>query len=729
MEQKTYSVYKVFLASSNELADDRKHFDEYIHKINHVLNGLGYHIEVVQWEFLDPAIPDDGRSQDVYNRQLKDCDECIVLFWHKLGKYTKEELDTAYKEKYSDGRLSRLTVYFKDSAPGSISPELQLFWDQFPQIHNERYPSSYRSIESVESDFLLYFVQREGITTSARVTLSDSQILLNGKPVGEISKMSLAYGNKPYQKLLNDVAELEQGLQSAKGTVRLALNTALEGKRKELQEMEEKLFAIAQTIMRITIDDPDDEQVRQAKDYAAEGKFEEALALLGEDELIAEAKRWSDLAAAVKNKQRVSVEKIVLRIQLLSASKSDNTWVQQCINLYKQAVAFARPCYAPFDLASLVFSQATFLQENNQFKEAAEAYLEVLSYFREQGDLPNVATTLNNLANLHRVTHYFKAAEKEYQEALAIYRELAKTTPEAYLPDVAMTLNNLATLHYDTHYFKAAEEEYQEALAKYRDLAKTTPVAYLPDVATTLNNLAVLHRNTHDFKAAEKEYQETLGIRRDLARTTPEVYLPDVAMTLNNLAILHYYTHDLKAAEKEYQEALGIRRELAKTTPEAYLPYVAGTLNNLATLHSDTHDFKAAEKEYREALAIYRELAQTTPEAYLPDVAMTLNNLASLHRNTHDFKAAEEEYQEALAKYRELAQTTPEAYLPNVAGTLYNMAILFAQQEQYGDAEKAAEESLAIYQQMAQKSESAFGSNVKNAQQLLDRIRKDMQSA
>ena len=78
---------------------------------------------------------------------------------------------------------------------------------------------------------------------------------------------------------------------------------------------------------------------------------------------------------------------------------------------------------------------------------------------------------------------------------------------------------------------------------------------------------------------------------------------------------------------------------------------------------------------------------------------------------------------------RELAKNAPEAYLPDVAMTLYNMAILFAQQEQYGDAEKAAEESLAIYQQMVQKNESAFGSNVKDAQQLLDRIRKDMQSA
>jgi tetratricopeptide (TPR) repeat protein len=349
----------------------------------------------------------------------------------------------------------------------------------------------------VESDFLLYFVQREGITTSARVTLSDSQILLNGKPVGEISKMSLAYGNKPYQKLLNDVAELKQGLQSAKGTVRLALNTALEGKRKELQEMEEKLFAIAQTIMRITIDDPDDEQVRQAKDYAAEGKFEEALALLGEDELIAEAKRWSALAAAVNNKQRVSVEKIVLRIQLLSAAKSDNTWVQQCINLYRQAVGFARQCYAPFDLASLIFSQATFLQENNQFKEAAEAYLEVLSYFREQGDLPKVAWTLNNLAVLHCYTHDFKAAEKEYQEALGIRRELAKNTPEAYLPDVAMTLYNMAILFAHQEQYGDAEKAAEESLAIYQQMAQKSESAFGSDVKDAQQLLDIIRIVMH----------------------------------------------------------------------------------------------------------------------------------------------------------------------------------------------------------------------------------------
>ncbi|MEB3120641.1 MAG: hypothetical protein VKL41_05395 [Snowella sp.] len=40
-------------------------------------------------------------------------------------------------------------------------------------------------------------------------------------------------------------------------------------------------------------------------------------------------------------------------------------------------------------------------------------------------------------------------AEQEYQEALQIRRELAAENPVSFLPDVATTLNNLAVLHSD----------------------------------------------------------------------------------------------------------------------------------------------------------------------------------------------------------------------------------------------------------------------------------------
>src|SRR5262245_52338509 len=84
-------------------------------------------------------------------------------------------------------------------------------------------------------------------------------------------------------------------------------------------------------------------------------------------------------------------------------------------------------------------------------------------------------------------------AEAEYAEALEIYRKLADVNHSAYLPDVATTLNNLAILHGDKNELAKAEAEYAEALEIYRKLADVNPSAYLPDVATTLNNLAILH--------------------------------------------------------------------------------------------------------------------------------------------------------------------------------------------------------------------------------------------
>ena len=58
-----------------------------------------------------------------------------------------------------------------------------------------------------------------------------------------------------------------------------------------------------------------------------------------------------------------------------------------------------------------------------------------------------MASTLNNLANLHSELKLYDEAEKEYKEALAVYRELAKKSPEKYEPDVAKTLTSLAFLH------------------------------------------------------------------------------------------------------------------------------------------------------------------------------------------------------------------------------------------------------------------------------------------
>ena len=384
----------------------------------------------------------------------------------------------------------------------------------------------------------------------------------------------------------------------------------------------------------------------------------------------------------------------------------------------------------PYTVAISLNRVGNALSDINHFSEAESYYQLAVELFRQLEEEKNytykddIAMVLNNLAILHKNTNQLDKAEEEYNKALTIRRQLADKNPNDYLPRVADTLNNLAVLHRNTNQLQEAEEEYNEALTTYRQLADKSPDDHQPDVAMTLNNLAVLHYNTKRYKEAEKEYNEALTIRRQLTDKYPDAYLPDVAMTLNNLAILHRNTNQLDNAEKEYNEALTTYRQLADKYPDAYLPDVAMTLNNLANLHRKTNQLDKAEEEYNEALTIRRQLADKNPDAYLPYVATTLNNLANLHSDTNQLNKAEEEYNEALTIRRQLADKNPDAFLPDVAVTLFNLALLHLNRKEFSAAEAAALESLEKYSIMAEKSHAAFDGDVKDGEELLERIRK-----
>jgi tetratricopeptide (TPR) repeat protein len=111
--------------------------------------------------------------------------------------------------------------------------------------------------------------------------------------------------------------------------------------------------------------------------------------------------------------------------------------------------------------------------------------------------------------------------------------------PQTYLPYVAGTLNNLANLQQAKNEFAKAEKSYEGALTIYRQLAEVNPQTYLPDVGMTLNNLAVLQKAKNEFAKAEKSYEEALAIRRQLAEVNPQTYLPNLAMTQINMAFFY----------------------------------------------------------------------------------------------------------------------------------------------------------------------------------------------
>jgi tetratricopeptide (TPR) repeat protein len=220
------------------------------------------------------------------------------------------------------------------------------------------------------------------------------------------------------------------------------------------------------------------------------------------------------------------------------------------VSQYADAAGLAQPT------ARLMSLLGMYWQARGQFRAAEPLYRRALAIDEQSygPDHPEVATDLNNLAELLRDTNRLAEAEPLYRRALAI-------SEQSYGPDhptVAIRLNNLAGLLRATNRLGEAEPLYRRALA-------ISEQSYGPDhptVAIRLNNLAGLLRATNRLGEAEPLYRRALAI--DEQSYGPDH--PDVACDLNNLAGLLRATNRLAEAEPLYRRAVRILIEFRRQT-------------------------------------------------------------------------------------------------------------------------------------------------------------------
>jgi len=104
--------YKVFLASSDELAPERKEIALMISRRNNAWVEKDVYLELVVWEDLLQSFRGE-RIQDYFNRNMSECDIVMVLFFKKVGKFTNEEFKLAYENLKKGKKPHFLFVYFK----------------------------------------------------------------------------------------------------------------------------------------------------------------------------------------------------------------------------------------------------------------------------------------------------------------------------------------------------------------------------------------------------------------------------------------------------------------------------------------------------------------------------------------------------------------------------------------------------------------------------------------
>lgn len=138
-------LLKIFIASPGDVKLEREKAREEILGLQPVAQKLGYMLEAVGWE--THATPGMGRSQELLNKLVRECDLFIGVLWRKFGSPTGEaesgtleEFNLA-RERHAKERAPEIMLYFREVHPDFLSdpgPQLQKVLEFKQQIEDGR---------------------------------------------------------------------------------------------------------------------------------------------------------------------------------------------------------------------------------------------------------------------------------------------------------------------------------------------------------------------------------------------------------------------------------------------------------------------------------------------------------------------------------------------------------------------------------------------------------------
>ncbi|MCD4664951.1 MAG: hypothetical protein K8R68_06730 [Bacteroidales bacterium] len=139
---------RIFLASSNELIEEREKFEREIYRKCKAWFDKGVFLHVDIWEDLSARIS-HTRSQYEYNKKIKEAVLFVLLAYSKVGMYTAEEFETAFGAFQTTQKPFILT-YFKDITSGT-DPSLQDFKNKLKALGH--FYSSYTNFDNLWIQF------------------------------------------------------------------------------------------------------------------------------------------------------------------------------------------------------------------------------------------------------------------------------------------------------------------------------------------------------------------------------------------------------------------------------------------------------------------------------------------------------------------------------------------------------------------------------------------------
>ena len=689
----------VFLASSDELKNDRNSFHSLVASLDEIFEPRGYRIRCRRWEDFS-AFCTGSRTQDDYNRIVRASDICICMFHRKAGEYTIEEFNQALDEYVKSQSHPKTFVYIRALIEGEMEDEaLKRFKeDLFDRVGH--YWCNYATDDAMKLHFVMQLERiipsvsgNASVTEGNHFKIENGVVSLYGHKIAALDNLSFAAENPEYLSLKESIARLNTEIARLRATGVAELQPMIDEKqaelykkRESLNRLESRLFDLALSINKlIGSGTPVSERKRLAIEMFERGNSKGVVEILNEKDIAADAAQarkeieqgkllvdsGRSLIEAGLQKTRSLAEEYVLRAKALMTDYAEPRRFELACHAYEQGIELTRANLSEEELAKSLFEYGHFLQTNKRYDLAEVRYRENLDICQRLAAIspyayePDLAGTQNNLGVLYNNTQRYKESEKMYLSALKICQRLTAANPQVYEPDLAMTQNNLGLLYSDIRRYEESEEMHLSAVEIYQRLTIVNPQVYEPDLAMAQSNLGTLYKDTRRYEDSEKLCLSAMEIRRRLAAANPQVYEPDLAMTQYNLGCLYSDTQRYEDSEKMYLSAMEIRRRLAVANPQVYEPDLADTQYNLGCLYYNIQRYEDSEEMYLSALEVYQRLTAVNPQVYEPYLVRACNNLSFLFLAQGNFEEAER-YAREGSKY----DFTHHAIYTNLAASL-----------------------------------------------------------
>ena len=640
----------VFLASSDELKNDRNSFHSLVASLDEIFEPRGYRIRCRRWEDFS-AFCTGSRTQDDYNRIVRASDICICMFHRKAGEYTIEEFNQALDEYVKSQSHPKTFVYIRALIEGEMEDEaLKRFEeDLFDRVGH--YWCNYATDDAMKLHFVMQLERiipsvsgNASVTEGNHFKIENGVVSLYGHKIAELDNLSFAAENPEYLSLKESIARLNTEIARLRATGVAELQPMIDEKqaelykkRESLNRLESRLFDLALSINKlIGSGTPVSERKRLAIEMFERGNSKGVVEILNEKDIAADAAQarkeieqgkllvdsGRSLIEAGLQKTRSLAEEYVLRAKALMTDYAEPRRFELACHAYEQGIELTRANLSEEELAKSLFEYGHFLQTNKRYDLAEVRYRENLDICQRLAAIspyayePDLAGTQNNLGVLYNNTQRYKESEKMYLSALKICQRLTAANPQVYEPDLAMTQNNLGLLYSDIRRYEESEEMHLSAVEIYQRLTIVNPQVYEPDLAMAQSNLGTLYKDTRRYEDSEKLCLSAMEIRRRLAAANPQVYEPDLADTQYNLGCLYYNIQRYEDSEEMYLSALEVYQRLTAVNPQVYEPYLVRACNNLSFLFLAQGNFEEAERYAREGSkydfthhAIYTNLA------------------------------------------------------------------------------------------------------------------------